>query len=386
MEATFDQGPCAYFSFFDNGILNIVNETFCELLEYKKEDLYGRNVELVFTIATRIFFQTHFFPMIKMHGHAEEIFISLLTKTGQHLPVLLNAKRGELEGKASTACAFIVVANRKKFEDELVAAKKAAETALRENVQLIEAKKELQQHAKNLDEHIQLVKKQNNELKQLNHVLTHNLREPLRKILLYTERIKINNNASDLEKLSTASEQMREIVTGLQEYVWLNDLQSEFEIIDLELVIKKTLEKLGDEYPDQLILKRETLPSIKGDVRQIELLFYHILSNAIKFKKEEKASVELSVTIMQQNRFKGLENKYQYEDYIRLRFTDKGIGFDPLFKEEAFELFRKLRFQKGLGLGLALCKKIVQNHSGTIEANSKVNEGTIITVLLPLEQ
>jgi phosphoserine phosphatase RsbU/P len=385
-ETTLDQAPCGYFSFFDNSALHIVNETFCQLLGYKKNELEGKNAEFVFTIATKIFFQTHFFPIIKMHGHAEEIFISLLTKDGEHLPILMNAKRNELDGKAFTACAFIVVANRKKFEDELVEARRKAETALRENSQLVQAKKELQQHAEKLDEHIQLVKKQNDELKQLNHVLTHNLREPLRKVLLYTERIKTNNGASDLEKLTIASEQMREVISGLQEYVWLNDIQPEFEVVDLELVIKKIQKRLESEYPDQLVIKSETLPSIKGDARQIELLFYHILLNAIKFKKEKKALVEITATIMQRNRFKSLEDKYQYEDFIRLKFADNGIGFDPVFKEEAFELFRKLHFQKGMGLGLALCKKIAQNHSGTIEANSKINEGTIITVLLPLEQ
>jgi phosphoserine phosphatase RsbU/P len=386
MKQIIDEAPCGYFSFFDNGELYHVNSTFCELLGYEKKELEGRNVEVVFTIATKIFFQTHFFPLVKMHGHAEEIFISLLAKNGEHLPVLLNAKRDEQDGRAFTANAFIVVANRKKFEDELVAARKAAETALRENLQLVEAKKELQQHAKKLDDHIQLVNKQNSELKQLNHALTHNLREPLRKILLYTERVNTNNNPVDMEKLTNASEKMREVIFGLQEYVWLTDVQSRFAITDLESVVNKTREKLDSEYPGQLIIKTETLPSIKGDLLQLQLLFYHILLNAIKFKKEAAAKVEITATIIQRNRFRSLEDKYEYEDFVRLTFADNGIGFDPVFKEDVFELFRKLHLQKGVGMGLALCRKIVQNHSGLIEANSKVNEGTVITVSLPLGQ
>jgi phosphoserine phosphatase RsbU/P len=386
MEATIDHAPCGYFYFFDNGILHVVNDTLCQLIGYEKRELEGKNIDYILTIATRIFFQTHFYPLIKMHGHAEEIFVSLNTKSQEHLPVLLSARRDEDNGKPFIACACIVIPNRKKFEDELVAARKAAETALKENLYLIETKKELQQHAESLDRHIQLVKKQNNELKQLNHVLTHSLREPLRKILLYTERLKESSNASDLEKLSGASDRMQQVVTGLQQYVWLNDHHPEYTIVDLGSVAKTVQDKLGDEYPGQLFVKWEALPTIKGDPSQIELLFYHILLNSIKFKKEEKAKVEITGTIIQQNRFRVLENKYQYEDFIQLKFADNGIGFNPAYKEEVFGLFRKLHSHNAMGIGLALCRKIVQNHSGIIEADSKVNEGTTITVLLPMGQ
>ena len=81
-----------------------------------------------------------------------------------------------------------------------------------------------------------------------------------------------------------------------------------------------------------------------------------------------------------------MENKYKYEDFVKLQFIDKGIGFDPIHKEEVFELFKKLHHLEGSGLGLALSKKIVENHSGVITAESIINEGTIITVLLPVDQ
>jgi signal transduction histidine kinase len=151
-------------------------------------------------------------------------------------------------------------------------------------------------------------------------------------------------------------------------------------------VVKTIQERLNNEYPDQLLINCEPLPSITADLRQIELLFYHILLNAVKFKKGNEGKMEITATIIQKNYFQALENKYQYKDFVRLKFTDDGAGFDPSFKEEVFELFRKLHFEKGMGLGLALCKKIVQNHSGMIEANSKINKGTIITVWLPVDQ
>src|SRR5687767_37522 len=93
IEDLFDKSPCGYFCFSDDGNLIIVNQTLASILQYDKNSLTGKNVESIFTLPTRIFFQTHFFPMIRMHGHAEEIFISLLSSKGEHLPVLLNANR-----------------------------------------------------------------------------------------------------------------------------------------------------------------------------------------------------------------------------------------------------------------------------------------------------
>jgi sigma-B regulation protein RsbU (phosphoserine phosphatase) len=390
MKESFDVAPCGYFSFFDDGTLHIVNETLCHLLGYKKNELEGKNIETIFTIPTRIFYQTHFFPLVKMHGHAEEIFITLLTKEKEQLPVLLNAKREKEGAKLYTSCGFIVVANRKKFEDELVAARNAAEKALKENSELIQARAALQQHAEELDENMQIVKKQNHELKQFNHVVTHSLREPLRKILLYSEKL-VNNNLptaikTDLQKLSNASGQMRNIVSGLQEYIWLSDVFSEFTSIDLDELVKELEEKLKKEFGGLLLLKTEPLGKLEGDKKQLELLFYHILTNAIKFKKHRHAEVFISASIIKQNTFKAVENKYKYDDFIKLEIMDKGIGFDPAFKEEAFGLFKKFHHEQGSGLGLALCKKIVENHFGFISANTNVDEGTNIMIVLPLRQ
>src|SRR5688500_17250777 len=103
MEDIFDNAPAGYFSFFDDGTIYLVNQTSCSLLGYNKEELAGKNIETISTIATRIFYQTHFFPLIKMHGHAKEIFVSLQTKGSDHLPVLLNARREEDTPRPYTA-------------------------------------------------------------------------------------------------------------------------------------------------------------------------------------------------------------------------------------------------------------------------------------------
>lgn len=386
-----DDAPCGYFSFADDGIMNSVNATLCSLLGYEKEELQEKNVEFIFTLPTRIFYQTHFFPLLKMQEHAEEIFISLLTKDKQHLPVLLNAKRQQVDSKFYNTCAFIVVQNRKKFEDELVAARHAAEKALNENSALLLAKAELQTHTERLDAHIVSVNKQNDKLKQFSRVVSHDLQEPLRKILLYTSKLQglpPQENSFEtrtLDRLIRAAEQMRKTVSGLQQFIWLNETPARFAPVDLNAVWKAAEKQLEEELGSGLLeIHSDTLPEVTADAHQLQLLFYHIFSNAFKFKKEEKAPVFITATLIQQNKFRALEEKYQYEGFVKLEIRDEGTGFDPLHKEDIFELFKRQHYTEGKGLGLSLCKIIVENHHGLISADSQLNQGAIITILLPL--
>ncbi len=391
--AFFDQAPCGFFAFREDGTLHTVNETLCALLGYGREELEGKNVETLFTLPTRIFYQTHFFPLVKMQGRADEIFLSLQTKEKQHLPVLLNAQRTTVDNSTYISCAFIVVHHRKKFEEELIAARKAAETALRENSDLVKVQSELQRHAEQLDIQMQVANRQNHELKQLNRVVTHDLREPLRKMLVYTERLQSNlpspmaseNLYGDFKKLAKAAAQMQAMVSGLQQYMWLDDAAGTFRKVDLNGVLKKVLEKLQQEWgPDQWTLRADHLPALEADPKQMELLLYHILANAVKFKKGEKASITITAITIQRNRFVAVEDRYKYEDFLKLTIRDEGMGFDPAFRQDVFELFKRMHYAEGKGLGLALCKKIVDNHGGIITANSRIHEYTAITVILPL--
>ena len=387
IEQLIDQAPCGYFSFYDDGTLLQVNTTLATILKHESEALAGMNVETIFTLPTRIFFQTHFFPMIKMHGHAEEIFISLLSRDGEHIPVLLNAQRMEWKQRPITCCAFIVVNNRKKFEDELIAARKAAEKALQENTSLLKAKEALQVQAEKLEQQMRLVNSQHHEAKQFSHVVTHNLKEPLRKILLYSSKLQAESNSPVLDKLIRAADQMKVVVSGLQQYVWLNEKTNEFTHVDLDaLVVKAANQVRSEQGNDILVLHCESLSSLEGDAEQIELLLYHLLSNAVKFRRGGAANVNISATILKQNTFRSVEEKYKYEDYMRLEIKDEGIGFESVYKEHIFELFRKLHFTEGQGVGLALCKKIIDNHSGHIDAESQINVFTKIIVWLPLKQ
>ena len=390
MDDFLENAPCGYFSFFDDGRFYVLNQTSCDLLGYSKDELKGKDVETIFTLATRIFFQTHFFPLVKLHGHAEEIFLTLLSKNKKQLPVLLNARR-EGDTTSYTSCVFIVVPNRKKFEDELVNARKIAETALKENSELIKTKDELQALAEQMDAQIQLINQKNHELEQLNTAVTHNLNEPIRKILVYSEKIQMQGLPEifepNIKRLARVAEQMKQIVSGLQEYMSITSAPNHFKNVDLNAVFLKIANQVQAENDGvELLLSLPVLPSLQADRHQIEILIYQILSNSVKFRKELPVKITVTGVIIKQNRFRAMENKYNYEDFLKLEIRDEGTGFDPAYKESIFELFKRLDITKGQGLGLALCKKIVENHSGSITADSRFNEFTLITILLPVKQ
>ena len=382
--------PCIYFSSGDNGTILEVNEFLCLSLDYKPEELRGKKTDTFFTISTRIFQQTHFFPLLKMQGYAEEIFITLQKRNGEQLPVLINAQRKEIDGTFVNLYTGIIVRNRKKFEEELIAAKKSAEAALNESTALMQAKQELQKHGEELDRQIYLVTKQNEELKQFNHVVTHDMQEPLRKLLLYSSMLLHDSEKKEdkklVEKIAKVSGQMRDILYGLQQYVWLHETPLKKVSINLDTLLNEVAQQIKNEFSDvQLLIEKDDLQNFCGDEEQVYLLFYQLLLNAVRFRKEtNKASVIITTKTLRLNQFRHIEGKYKYIDFLRIEIKDNGIGFDPKYKQQAFELFGRLHNESGRGVGLSLCKTITDNHNGIIKINGKPGKGATVTIDIPL--
>lgn len=392
MEDIYRNIPCFYFSSSAQGFITEANPSLCMSLGYTREELLGKKVESIFSLATRIFQQTHFYPLLQLRGHAEEIYITLKSKTGEEVPVLINASRKEENGGTNLYFAGIAVEKRKKFEEEIIAAKKTAEKALQENTTLKAAQEELQQRAEELDEQILLANLQNQELKQFNHLATHTLQEPVRKLLFYSNQAL---SAGDLARIKTATEKIRNAaadintkVNGLQRYAWLTTEDLEWEDIDLvSLVITARKEVELDNPGISIVIESEAMPVIEGDSGQVLLLFKELLSNAVRFRKGgHVVHVKIQSSLLLMNKFRQLTEKYKYAEYVKLQVHDNGIGFDDSYQEQAFELFRSLHTSGGCGIGLSLCKKIVENHRGSISLQSKQDIGTTAVVFLPVKQ
>ncbi|GAB3176274.1 PAS domain-containing sensor histidine kinase [Telluribacter humicola] len=396
MDSLLDQAPGGIFSFTDDNLLQDVNESFCDMLEYSKEELHAHAIEKVFSLSARIFYQTHFFLMLKMHGKAEEIFLNLKAKSGDQVPVLLNARRIEQNGMPLNVCVCICVPNRGKYEAEILEAKKIAEKALNENTELVKAKAELQKQAEELDHMLQELQERNDELMQFSHIISHDLQEPLRKMMVFAEVLTNEHSETESPRIAKASERitkvaayMKEVLYSLQQYVWLNESSNIRKRVNLERLIQVTYYRAGGILEDNAFdcsFELDGLPVIHGDPGQLEMLFDHLFENAGKYRSADRPlHVTVTGSVVRRNRFKTVQGRYKYVDFVKVLFTDNGIGFEKEFETYVFQLFKKLDTNtSGLGVGLSLCKKIVQNHFGTITASSEPGLGTTFTIMLPV--
>ena len=189
MQNAYDRLPCIYFSASVEGVILQANEALCQAVGYSKEELIGRKLASIFTLSTRLFQQTHIYPLLQLKGLAEEIYITLKHKSGDDVPVLVNVVTATAAGIPCYEFAGISITKRKRFEEEIIAAKKAAEKALQENTALKAAQESLQRHTEELDIQIGLEKNQNEQLRQFTHLATHTLQEPLRKLLFYAAQL-----------------------------------------------------------------------------------------------------------------------------------------------------------------------------------------------------
>jgi signal transduction histidine kinase len=178
---------------------------------------------------------------------------------------------------------------------------------------------------------------------------------------------------------------MRAVLSGLQQYIWLTESPTLLSHLALEELIPSVESKLKMEHPGvEISISFSGLPIIEADTGQMEFVFHELLSNAIRFRKQDgPLQVEISSHPVLQNQFRNLENKYKYADFWKVEIKDNGKGFSTEYAEQLFGLFKKLHPESGRGIGLALCKKVMDNHGGNISIRSSTKTGTTVTLLIP---
>ncbi len=390
MQEITPQIPCGVLVLNADSHIVSINPFACALLEYEASELVGKRIDRLLTIPSRIYFQTHIYPLITLRKAASELYLSVLTRQRIQIPVLLNAVSREQEGASVTCLAFIPVYQRRLFEQELINAKKAAEEALLRNDELVILKQELELHQTDLDRQLTYMQHRNEELEQFSKIISHDLQEPLRKITLFADLLSheqpdaltiMGNRA--LVGIGTATGRMRQLISDLQYYFTLaNQSPDSADTVDLTRLVQELLPEFGIV---DATFEVKTLPAVLGNKTELATLFRHLLDNAVKFR-EPGQSVAISVTgtVIGMNSFQHLPNKYHYSDYARIVVSDDGAGFSNQHREEIFHIMKKLNAQTpGIGLGLAISRKIVERHNGQISAQSSPGKGTQITVLLP---
>jgi signal transduction histidine kinase/CHASE3 domain sensor protein len=253
-----------------------------------------------------------------------------------------------------------------------------------------------EQHLSNikLNEINRQLKESNDELSSFNHVASHDLQEPLRKIETFISRIKEDEMQNMAEagkgyfaKIETAANHMRRLINDLLLFSRANKAEKIFQETDLNTVLKTVTQEMAQSIEEKkAIIQSAQLPVLPAIPFQINQLFNNLINNSLKYGKQDVApliTIECRVTNAKEDPLLISDSE---KKYYKISFTDNGLGFEQQYAENIFIPFRRLHdtgAYPGTGIGLSICKKIIENHSGFIYAEGKPGIGSTFTFLLP---
>lgn len=236
------------------------------------------------------------------------------------------------------------------------------------------------------------LEKSNRELEQFAYVASHDLQEPLRKIQTFTELGERNLENPEilkkyLSKVGTSAFRMTELIKAVLNYSRLSKSENDFVEVDLDNILQSILVDLELLIQEKkAIITSDKLPEIYGIPLQLHQLFINLITNSLKFN-ENAPVINITSRYVSGADIAEEESITKERDYLQIAFSDNGIGFDQKFAEKVFSIFQRLHSDKsiaGTGIGLAVCKKIVENHQGIITVRSEPKKGTTFFVYLPL--
>jgi PAS domain S-box-containing protein len=351
-----DRAPCGFVAFRDDGTVIAANATLGELLDVRADDLVGRSVEDILTIPARIFYQTHFFPLIKLHGRAEEIYFTLRARSGAHVHVLANAVRHEVDGSTRIDCVMLRIHERQKYEQELLQAKKVAESANAAKMRLLS-------------------------------MVSHDLRTPLGAISGYADVLLLGARggvteaqARDLRRIKDVSHYLLGLLDDILTFaraeagpltVSIETVPVESALSQAEGIVMPQFQHAGVAYHREPVLPGLAICADRDRLQQILL---NLLGNASKFTPSGG-----TVTV----------RCSRDRDCILIAIADTGRGIPAKLLSQIFEPFVQVdsntdaKRQKGMGLGLAISRELARAMKGDIAVDSAVGRGSTFTVSLP---
>jgi light-regulated signal transduction histidine kinase (bacteriophytochrome) len=293
-----------------------------------------------------------------------------------------NEERGKREAELGVANIELVFQNNEK---EM----RASELSIA-NIELVFQNNEKEKRA----EELVII---NTELLAFNYISSHDLQEPLRKIQTLAGRIleKETKNLTEIGKdyfhrIQLAAGRMRQLIEDLLVYSRTNIAERKFEIVDLNLIIDEVKAELKENIEEKhAVIEATEMCDIKIIPFQFRQLMHNLLRNALKFSSpKRRPHILIKSRIVKGKELKNAK-LVGAKSYCHISVSDNGIGFEPEYKDRIFEVFQKLHGKEkydGTGIGLAIVKKIVENHNGIVTATGKLNKGATFDIYIPMPE
>ncbi len=236
---------------------------------------------------------------------------------------------------------------------------------------------------------------QNKELQQFAYAAAHDLKEPLRKIQIYAsaligesgEQLTSQQQQSYLQRSAEAARRMQRLIDDLLTFTKVTGTAEGFTTVDLNHLlaeVRTQFQEMTDQLGAEISIGH--LPPVRGIAFQLRQLFLNLVSNSIKFRDKDRP-LRVSIT-SSRIRLPGMADAYGSERFFRIEVRDNGIGFAPNEAERVFNLFERLNSHDqyaGTGIGLAICRRIMDNNHGLIRASGQTGEGAIFELFFRVE-
>jgi PAS domain S-box-containing protein len=380
----YDRAPCGLLSADTGGRVIAVNDTLCRWLGYTREELTGgRRLNDLLTMGGRLFYQTHLQPLLQMQGSVAEVQLELRHQAGHTLPVLTSILRTRPpNSERRDDFAFMVSADRKKYEQELLKARRDAESALAERHQALESLRATEAQLRALNQEITAASRRKDEFLG---ILGHELRNPLSALSSGLELMRLKSSP---DPMVARAIQVFERQIGYIEHL-ASDLMDAASIgqgklrldrapVKVSTIVERARELAEARFAasgQRLLTVPGADSTIEADLVRLVQVVGNLLNNASKY------SGPGATTWLEYGRDGGT---------ALIRVRDNGPGIDPSHLAHIFDMFTQLdstsgRAQGGIGIGLALVKGLVELHGGKVVAESDgLGHGCSFTVRLPV--
>jgi phosphoserine phosphatase RsbU/P len=377
LEDLYENAPCGYLSLRMDGRIAKANQTFCRWTGYVPNELVGKRVHDFLNIAGRIFYETHFVPLLRMQGFFNEVALDLLRKDGESFPVLVNATERKDAGGRSLFIRLTVfnATDRRKYERGLLKARDELKTlAATLEKRVADATADLLRSDTALASH-----REDAELReQFIAVLGHDLRNPLASISAGTQliqRSKLDERAEAVVIMMQKSiMRMANLIDNVLDFArgrLGRGITLTLSTQPLEPALQQVVDELQSTHPESIIKTDFALTkSVTADPGRIAQLFSNLLGNALTYGTESEPVTVFAKT----------------EEQFELAVCNAGVPISAAAMERLFYPFARGEVrpsQQGLGLGLYIASEIAKAHGGTIDVTSTL-ELTCFTLRMPL--